>query len=95
MELQTILSGFLTVIGEDGKISATHISLYLALLWQWNNNNRIDPFQISRKEIMQSAKISSRSTFNRCMRQLHDSGYIKYIPSYNPEICSMVCIIQL
>jgi hypothetical protein len=76
----------------DAVLSATHISLYFALFYQWQLSNCIDPFEIKRDEIMLLAKISSRKTFNKCMRVLHEAGYIKYIPSYNPEIKSMVCL---
>lgn len=79
----------------DAIISATHVSLYFALFHQWQLSNCINPFEIKRDKIMMLAKISSRKTFSKCMRVLHDTGYIKYIPSYNPEISSMVCLMEM
>src|SRR3954465_391212 len=76
---------------QDVIINTTHISLYFALYYQWQLSNCISPFEIKRDKIMRIAKISSRKTFNKCMCALHKAGYIKYIPSYNPEINSMVC----
>ena len=36
MELFEPLAEFYETIADDGRISATHISLYIALLQQWN-----------------------------------------------------------
>ena len=33
---------------------------------------------------MRISKISSKATYHKCLRNLHDSGYINYQPSYNP-----------
>ena len=89
------ISAFYKAAQEDVQISTTHISLYFALLHQWMAGKCVNPFQIKRASIMQTARISSRFTFNKGMWLLHDSGYIKYIPSHNPEIDSMVCLVQL
>jgi hypothetical protein len=85
------ITSFYEASEKDAIISATHISLYFALYHQWQLNNCESPFEIKRDNIMKLAKISSRKTFNKCMCTLHRAGYIKYIPSYNPEINSMVC----
>lgn len=86
------ITSFYKVALHDAIISTTHISLYFALYYQWKCNNCISPFEIKRDSIMRLAKISSRKTFNNCMHMLHESGYIKYVPSFNPEINSMVCL---
>jgi len=88
---QVPIACFYEVTEKDAIISATQISLYFALYYQWQLNNCESPFEIKRDNIMKLAKISSRKTFNKCMCTLHKAGYIKYIPSYNPEINSMVC----
>ena len=94
-EILTPISAFYKAAEQDARISTTHISLYFALLHQWVAGGCVNPFQIKRASIMQTARISSRYTFSQCMRLLHHSGYIKYIPSFNPEINSMVCLIPL
>jgi hypothetical protein len=33
---------------------------------------------------MRISKISSKATYHKCLRNLHDLGYINYQPSYNP-----------
>ncbi|TKK71450.1 hypothetical protein FC093_00010 [Ilyomonas limi] len=93
-EVLTPIDSFYESVKKDAIISATHISLYFALYYQWQLNHCISPFEIKRDNIMKLAKISSRKTFNKCMHVLHETGYIRYIPSYNPEISSMICLIM-
>jgi hypothetical protein len=88
---QASIASFYESAEQDAIINTTHISMYFALYYQWQLSNCISPFEIKRDPIMKLAKISSRKTFNKCMRTLQKAGYIKYIPSYNPEINSMVC----
>src|SRR4051812_28887507 len=89
---QVPISSFYESAEQDAIINTTHISLYFALYYQWQLSNCISPFEIKRDHIMKLAKISSRKTFNKCMCTLHKAGYIKYIPSYNPELSSLVCL---
>ncbi len=75
-------------IEEDQRICSTHISLYIALLQQWNINGGKNPILIYRSIIMKAAKISSRHTYNKCINSLHEYGYIVYEASVNPLVCS-------
>ena len=91
MELFPPMTVFYEAIEEDVRISTTHISLYMALLQQWNINGGIDPIIcIIRATIMKAAKINARYTYNKCMNNLHEFGYITYLPSYNPFTLSTV-----
>lgn len=83
MELFPPLTTFYTVSVEDSRINRTHISLYMALLQQWNIKGGLNPFPIDRDIIMKAAKISTRFTYNRHINDLHDYGYINYLPSSN------------
>lgn len=83
MELFPPLSGFYEAIEDDVRIGTTHISLYMALLHQWNLAEGINPFPIERAVIMKAAKINSRCTYNKCMSNLHEFGYLTYLPSVN------------
>lgn len=78
------LTGFFNKSNQDNSISPTHISLYLALFQRWNLNRFKNPIIISREEMMATAKIKSKATYHKCMRELHESNYIIYKPSYNP-----------
>ena len=83
MELLFFLDKFYKVLSEDARISATNISLYMALIKEWNRTGCINPFPVDRKTIMQAAKISARFTYNKCMNNLQEFGYITYSPSVN------------
>ncbi len=50
----------------------------------WNCNRFKNPISISRDEVMRISKISSKSTYHKCLKKLHHLGYICYEPSYNP-----------
>jgi len=90
MEIYQPLSDFYKAIEDDVRINTTHISIYFALLQKWNLNNGKNPVLVVRDEIMKIAKINARHTYNKCMNNLHDYGYISYFPSSNPFICSTV-----
>ncbi len=90
MELFTPLTEFYEAILEDPRISTAHISLYMALLQQWNISGGTNPVTIVRRSIMKAAKINARYTYNRCMNNLQEYGYITYKPSSNPFVCSTI-----
>lgn len=90
MELFPPLTGFYEAIEDDVRISTTHISLYMALLQQWNLNGGTNPVNIARDSIMKAAKINARYTYNKCMNNLQEFGYITYLPSSNPFCSSTV-----
>lgn len=69
---------------KDDRLNPTHISLYLALFQYWNLNRFSNPFSISRGEIMKLSKIGSKSTYHKCIKQLHYWNYLEYVPSHNP-----------
>jgi hypothetical protein len=83
MDLTNQLLGFYGAIASNEKISSTHISLYMAILKNWIDNQSQNPVTIKRDLLMKSAKISSRITYNHCMWDLHDYEYIRYEPSFN------------
>lgn len=95
MEIFPPLTGFFEAIENDAKIGSTHISLYMALLQQWNLNEGKNPISIERNLIMRAAKINARHTYNRCINDLKDFGYIIYEPSSNQFEPSVVHIKKL
>ncbi len=92
MNLEAHLLGFFHKIEADAKINPTQICVYIALLSECTRHQGVNPFPIQRSRIMNMSKISSRSTFSKSMKELHRSGYIKYVPSQNPDVSSMVCL---
>lgn len=84
------MAEFYKAIADDERINTTHISLYMALLQQWNLNQDKNLITITRANIMKMAKISARHTYNKCINELQEYGYIKYVPSSNANSGSSV-----
>lgn len=84
------LSLFYEAIKGDHRIGPTHISLYMAIFQLYNLTSFSNPVMITRAKIMEQAKISGLATYHKCIRELHEYGYIQYVPSYNPSISSQV-----
>lgn len=77
------LNAFFEFIGNDERLTAYHISLYMALFHIWNMNRFRNPFPLDREELMQLARFGSRNTYAKCMKELHQWGYIEYTASGN------------
>jgi len=90
MQMFEPLTVFYKAIADDARIGTTHISLYMALLQQWNLNGGMNPIIIARVTIMKAAKINARYTYYKCMNNLQEFGYITYLPSSNPCSSSTV-----
>lgn len=84
MQTSRRLSAFLDSIQNDPHIGSTHISLFVVLLEASSNVGFQNPLLFSRKEIIQRAKIRSRETRNKCLKDLQAGGYILYEPSHIP-----------
>ena len=66
----------------------------MALFQLWNTNRFPREFFINRSEVMQLSKIGSKSTYHRCIKELHHWSYIIYSPSHNPYKGSKINILQ-
>lgn len=71
-------------IEKDNRLNPSHISVYVVLLNIWHKKQFQTPMNITRKEILLAGKVKSKATYHKCMKELHEYGYIKYIPSYDP-----------
>ena len=78
------LNGIFGQFSKDDRLNPTHISLYMALFQLWNYKLFRKSFHIDREEAMDLAKIGSKSTYHRCIKELAHWGYIVYTPSHNP-----------
>jgi hypothetical protein len=87
-----ILANFFQAIADDPKVSAIHISLYAALFYQFSMNHFTNPMEIERVQIMERAKISSLATYFKYIHELHEYGYIKYIPAGHRYMKSVVSL---
>ena len=84
------LAGFFDRVAADEGLNPTHVSMYVSLFQFWNASRFQNPISISRNELMKVSKISAKATYHKCMRELNDFGYLKYMPSYNPFKGSLV-----
>lgn len=78
------LNGVFQQFSKDSRLNPTHISLYMALFQFWNINRFPDIYFINREEVMNMAKIGSKATYHRCLRNMDHWKYIYYYPSHNP-----------
>jgi len=69
---------------KDSRLNPTHISLYVALFQLWNNYHFPMEFYVNREEAMRFSKIGSKTTYHRCIKELHHWNYLLYEPSHNP-----------
>ncbi len=89
------LTAYFDRVVNDQSLNPTHISLYIAFFQFWNLNRFQNPISINRDDVMRISKICSKATYHKCIRELHDKGYIIYEPSYNPFKGSLVHMLNL
>src|SRR5690606_29665793 len=69
----------------DSRLLPGHISLYMAMFFYWNLGRFPDTLNIDRIKLMKMAKISSRTTYYKLIRNLSDWNYVEYIPPKIPN----------
>ncbi|MDR3712368.1 MAG: hypothetical protein P4L51_06105 [Puia sp.] len=94
MESNNELTLFMEKVKTDARIGPLHISIFMAILYRWRAEGYSNPLTVSAKLLMPLAKISGPQHFYRCMKQLHEFGYIRYEPSNNPAKPSQVFILK-
>lgn len=88
------LADFYEAIGDDVKIGMSHICVYMALLNEMKSSLSGTIVEVHRDSLMKNARVS-RKTYNKCMKELQEYGYIKYEPSSNPLVGSIVYLNRL
>ncbi|MFW2476833.1 MAG: hypothetical protein ACN4EP_07955 [Sediminibacterium sp.] len=74
------LQDFFSVVSDDIRITVAHISLYLALVSEWQAQGNPIRISVDRARLMILSKINARQTYDRCMHDLHAFRYINYLP---------------
>ena len=82
--------GWMNRVAIDDRLKSHHISLYIALFHYWNANRFRNPFTIFRHEIMALSKVGSVNTYTNALKELSEWSYIRYEPSFDPQIGSKV-----
>jgi hypothetical protein len=75
------LSNFLKAIPGEPRITARHIALYLAIFREIHPEFPDRGVPLRKDELMRFAKISGRATYFRCIHDLHEMGFIRYVPA--------------
>jgi hypothetical protein len=86
---------FLSAIEDDPRITTAHISLYMALWKKWKDSGSGNSVCFYRGELVAVCKLSSYNCYHKKIRELHEYGYIKYVPSYNHFLGSLVWFIEV
>lgn len=84
------LTAFFERVSTDERLNPTHVSLYISLFQYWNINRFNNPISITRDEVMRISKICAKATYHKCIKDLHNYGYVVYKPSFNPFRGSLV-----
>lgn len=93
--LQNQLLGFFQRIDADLRLTPFHISLYLALLHQWQHSAFAGQLILNKRTLQQHSRIGSSHTLYRCMKELSTWGYITYSANKNPVLGSSITILCL
>jgi hypothetical protein len=89
------LNAFLELVAIDDRLTPCHISTYMSLFQLWNKSRFPDKLSVCRSEVMEISKIGSTRTYYKCLKQLHEYGYLVYHPSNNPLRGSVVTLHDL
>lgn len=74
---------FISNVRNDPRIAPSHISLFVAIIQYAKEHDIVNPLIMPKGELMNLAKISCEGTYHKNIRQLHEYGYIRYVPSFN------------
>jgi len=77
------VSRFMDAIQADARITPYHVSLFAAIVHYKQTHGCASRIFAFSYDLMPLAKISSVATYHKCVRDLHDFGYIDYEASFN------------
>lgn len=79
------IDAFYSKMTKDPKISANHITTYLALANLWSLNSYAPTFNVTPEEIICHAKLESPQELRACLKYLEKAKYIKTYPTRIPS----------
>lgn len=72
------LNNFMERAEQDRWLTPHHHYIYMVLFQLWNKLGFTQSFTICRDVIMKKAKIGSKDTYYKCLKDLRDGGYLYY-----------------
>ncbi len=87
--IQHLLDAF-AKIDREKVLKAHHISLYISLFRLWNRNRFENPIMVNRDELKSMSRIGSNNTYYKALKTLEACGFIRYTPSFDPQVASKV-----
>jgi hypothetical protein len=88
------LNAFFARVKYDNNLSTSHVSLYMALFQYWNFNRFNNPFPVYRANIMQASKVGSKNTYHKCIKELHQAGYIVFHPPLSKFLPAKITMLR-
>jgi hypothetical protein len=85
-----LLHRFIEKSMHDPRLSPCHITVYLGIFSQWAANKFPSALAIVKDDIMTISKVTGRNSYYKVIRELHDFGYIEYLPSCGKHEKSLV-----
>lgn len=89
------LNAFLDKAAKEKWMVPYHYSLYMVLFSTWNKLGFRKTFNIRRDDVMQAAKIKSKTSYYRCIKDLDAHQYLVYYPSDQRQCPASVSMIPL
>lgn len=83
MNYITHLNHWSALVEQNHFARPTHISLYYSLFQLWNKQHFADTIFITRYDLMKMSKIGSKTTYSKCIAELHSWGWLHYSPSHS------------
>lgn len=83
VQAEMYLNRFFERINSDPRIGITHIAVYMAILNIWFKRGCTNPIALFSWEVMPEAKVSTRITYRKAVRELNAYGYLLYRPSFS------------
>lgn len=93
MDLSLQFAYFIKKASTDDRLTRTQLSLYIAILYCWYDQNGMKEIKVTRKNLMSLSKISAISTYHRNLKTLITLGYIVYAPTFNHYVKSKVLLV--
>ena len=90
MTTSELILGFMARAENDPTMGPSHIGLYLAIVLAYERQGGRGPVSVYSRSLMRVAKVSALGTYFKCIRDLQAGGHIRYIPSYNPRVGTLV-----